>query len=364
MTLAVADLPAGTRVVRERYYRDPDFAASYERELSVGGGRVGRSRLGAVFNDLNVEVTPADAGRLFAALRAALRTRAFRRDLGAEIADAAGIEPRAVAVARPRTPRIGDGAVSVAIRLRAQRVPFQAALTFLRVDRILSTIAVVGAPGRRLFARDIDRLTHASVERVRGGLLPRVSGETVVGGTPTPGATLSITGASWTGDQLAFAYQWERCVEPGLGCSPLPGATGSTYTVVENDLASSLRVVVTARNRLGSAAAASRSTTLVTGPAGAPAVLSGRGPAVEGVVALGATLTAATGEWTGSPTSFAFQWRRCNPATNACVDVAGATGETYALSPADSGSFLRVLVVASNAAGSGGALSAPSAPAP
>jgi hypothetical protein len=88
------------------------------------------------------------------------------------------------------------------------------------------------------------------------------------------------------------------------------------------------------------------------------------GPVVEGVVGPGATLTATMGTWTGTPRSFAYQWRRCSPTTSACVDVAGATTETYTLTPADSGSLMRVLVVATNEVGSGGALSPPSAPAP
>jgi hypothetical protein len=153
-------------------------------------------------------------------------------------------------------------------------------------------------------------------------------------------------------------------VEPGTGCAAIPGATSATYTVVEGDLASSLRVMVSATNRLGSGKTTSTSTAFVAGPLGAPGIVFGRGPVVEGVVGPGATLTATTGSWTGEPTSFAFQWRRCSPQTSACVDVAGATAERYTLSAPDSGSFIRVLVVATNAVGSGGVLSPPSAPAP
>jgi hypothetical protein len=364
MTLAAHDLPAGTRVVRERYYRDPEFVASYEREFSLRGLRLGRSTLLYAFNGLNVETTTAEATRLFVTLRRLLRTKAFRSALAKEIAGGADIDARAVVVARPRTLRIGDGTVSVAIRLRAQGLAFQAAITYLRVDRILSTIAVVGAPGRRVFAADVDRVSRVSSERIRGGLVPVASAPPVVSGTPSPGQTLSTTPGTWTGDQVTFAYQWERCVEPGTGCAAIPEATSATYTVVEGDLASSLRVTVSGRNRLGSATSTSMPTAFAAGPPGAPVVVSGQGPVVEGVVGPGATLTATTGMWSGTPTSFVYQWRRCSPTTSACVDVAAATAETYTLTPADSGSLMRVLVVATNDVGPGGAFSPPSAPAP
>jgi hypothetical protein len=362
MALAASDFPGRARVRSERYYRDPDFVASYERELSLSGARVGRSSLVYVVNDLNVEPTSADAGRLFATLRGLLRRKTFRAALGREIARGADVEAGTVVVARPRNARIGDGAVSISIRLRAQGLPFQAAITFLRVDRVLSTISVVGFPARRVYNADVDRLSRRSVERIRGGLVPAVSAPPVVSGTPVPGRTLSATAGTWTGDQLAFSYQWERCVEPGTGCAPIPNATASTYTVVNGDLASSLRVIVSGRNRLGSATTTSMSTGFVVGPPGAPVVVLG--PSFDGVVGPGATFTATTGTWTENPTTFAYQWRRCSPTTSACIDIAGATEATYTLTPADSGSLIRLLVVATNAAGSGGALSPPSAPAP
>jgi hypothetical protein len=361
MTLAATDFGTGARVARERYYRDPEFVASYERELSLGGLRVGRSTLFYAVNGLNADTTPAEAGRLFAALRRLLRTKAFRSELAKEIADGADIDARAVIVARPRTARIGDGAVSIAIRLKAQGRAFQAAIAYLRVDRVLSTLALVGAPGKRVFAADVDRLARASAERIRGGLVPQVTAPPVVTGQPLPGATLTATTGTWSGDEVVFSYQWERCVEPGLECAAIPDATASTYEVVEGDLASSLRVTVTGRNRLGSITSTSTGTAFVTGPPGAPTVLTG--PIFDGAVAPGATFTADPGTWTGNPTSFSYRWRRCTPATG-CIDIPGATEPTYTLTAADSGATIRLHVVATNEVGPGGALSPPSTPAP
>ena len=75
-------------------------------------------------------------------------------------------------------------------------------------------------------------------------------------------------------------------------------------------------------------------------------------------------MTVDTGGWAGSPTSFAYQWRRCNGSGSACVDIVGATASTYTVVAADSRSTLRALVVATNASGPGGAISAPTAVVP
>jgi hypothetical protein len=359
MSLAVGDFPTGARVVRQRYYRDPDFVASYEREFSLGGTRVGRSSLVHAFTGLDVERAPANAQTTFAAAKALFASKRFRDAFAREIAREADLAAGSVTVGRPRAPRIGDGAIALPITLKAQGRFFQMAVTLLRVDRVLGSIVLIGLPGKKVFPADADRMARTGAERMRGGLVPAVSRGPAVTGATTPGQTLSAAEGLWTGDQLTFSYQWERCLEAESSCTPIPGATADTYTLTTGDLTSRLRVTVTGRNRLGSEAATSPSTVFVSGPAGSPVATTP--PAIGGA---GATLTITTGTWTGSPTSFAFQWRRCNATTGGCIDIAGATGETYTLTPADSGSVLRVLVVATNAAGPGGALSAASAPAP
>ena len=72
-------------------------------------------------------------------------------------------------------------------------------------------------------------------------------------------------------------------------------------------------------------------------------------------------LTASSGSWSGTaPISFAYQWRRCNSAGGACVDV-GANASSYVLTGADVGSTLRVRVTGSNVAGSSTAVSSATA---
>jgi glucose/arabinose dehydrogenase/PKD repeat protein len=74
-------------------------------------------------------------------------------------------------------------------------------------------------------------------------------------------------------------------------------------------------------------------------------------PTVSGFVGQGQTLTATNGSWNGSPTSFRYQWQRCDTGGNACQAIAGATSQSYVLAQPDAGQTVRVLVTATNGAG-------------
>ncbi|MBA2384511.1 MAG: hypothetical protein H0V68_07610 [Actinobacteria bacterium] len=84
-------------------------------------------------------------------------------------------------------------------------------------------------------------------------------------------------------------------------------------------------------------------------------------PTITGTPTVGQTLTAENGTWSNSPTSFAYQWLRCNAGGNACASVANGTQKTYTLVGADAGRTMRVRVTATNADGSASAQSAQTA---
>ena len=81
-------------------------------------------------------------------------------------------------------------------------------------------------------------------------------------------------------------------------------------------------------------------------------------PKISGLAEVGLTLTATRGTWTGGPTSFHFQWLRCDTTGAACAAIPGATGRSYTPTTADIGHTLRVRVTARNSSGSATATSA------
>jgi lysozyme len=188
--------------------------------------------------------------------------------------------------------------------------------------------------------------------------VPSVSTAPTVVGTPQVGAKLAGVPGTWSGGKpVTFTYQWQSCDAAGFTCAPIPGATLETYTPGAADVGHALVLSVSAESDAG-AAVASSPPTLAIAPAGAaasarPAVIAA--PTVSGTAEVGQTLTALAGTWTGSPTSFAYSWRRCDANGASCTPITGATTATYALTPGDIGTTLSLVVTAT---GKGGAQAA------
>jgi hypothetical protein len=78
-------------------------------------------------------------------------------------------------------------------------------------------------------------------------------------------------------------------------------------------------------------------------------------PQIRGDVAVGGSVLASAGSWSGStPLSYAYQWEDC---LTTCSTIAGATDARYVPTANDLGQRLQVIVTASNAAGSATAAS-------
>jgi hypothetical protein len=84
-------------------------------------------------------------------------------------------------------------------------------------------------------------------------------------------------------------------------------------------------------------------------------------PSISGSARDGSTLSASTGGWANTPTSYSYQWQQCDSSGGGCQPIAGATGTRYTVTSADIGQQLKVGVTATNSYGSGSATARPTA---
>ena len=171
------------------------------------------------------------------------------------------------------------------------------------------------------------------------------TGKPGITGTAREGETLT---ASRTGisdvdglDNAAFSYQW---VADG---SDIPGATGSTYTLVSADVGKAIRV------RAGFTDDAGNDETLTSAATDAVAAKPNNpatgAPTITGIVRVGETLTAATSGIRDddgiAKAVFAYQWVAGES------DISGATGSSYTLTPSEQGKTIKVRVAFTDDAG-------------
>ncbi|WP_316214306.1 hypothetical protein [Bradyrhizobium sp. SZCCHNR2032] len=167
-------------------------------------------------------------------------------------------------------------------------------------------------------------------------VLPAITGD---GGAA--GNMLSVSTGTWTGTApISFAYQWKK------GGAAISGATASTYMIQAGDAGGALTVDVTATNSQGNATATSATFTVGATPTNTAL------PAITGPSLVGGTLRASQGSWSGSPSTYAYQWK--SNGTN----IPGATTSSYVTQAGDVGNSITCTVTASNGWGSASATSA------
>lgn len=174
-----------------------------------------------------------------------------------------------------------------------------------------------------------------------------------ISGTAQAGQTLTASKGTWTPAPTGYGYQWSRCDSSGSSCAPVSGATGTTYAVAAGDAGSTLRVAVTgSASGVATATATSAATAVVTSP---PAPVSPPSntalPSISGTPQVGNALNGTPGSWSGSPTAYAYQWKRCDSTGGNCADISSATASSYTTVSGDAGSTLRVTVAATNSGG-------------
>ena len=174
---------------------------------------------------------------------------------------------------------------------------------------------------------------------------------------PVVGGAYSTDGGDW-GVGTSLTYQWLSCSTTAVkSCAKIRGATRASYTPKAADKGKRLRVTITGKNSVGSALWTSAVT-----PAVAQAPSLSTAPSVPSVGPLvGVPAVGTAGTAVGSPApSVTPQWYRCDSAGTTsvatvpvdCESIGGASTVSYIPTSDDLGKYLRLGVVATNAAGS------------
>ena len=179
-----------------------------------------------------------------------------------------------------------------------------------------------------------------------------------VGGSPSPGVTLTAGPGTWTGTApIGFSYRWRRCDAAGGDCTVTKVQT-QTYKVSAADATHTFRVVVTATNSVGTGISLSDPSAAVPAPMSPTSASS---PKISGTPRQGQKLRGDRGTWNHNPSSFDYTWLRCDKSGAHCADITRAHATSYTLNPADVGHTIRFRVQAKNAGGTTVVSSVPTA---
>lgn len=133
----------------------------------------------------------------------------------------------------------------------------------------------------------------AITETIAGA--PTLTGPPSLGGSAEIGQTLTATHGTWEGYPApSYTYQWMACTSGN--CSPIGGATDSTFVVTSAQEGDTIEVQVTATNSVGNASATSNATGSVPTPTPTPTTTT---PTTTTPATTTPTTTTAT---TASPT--------------------------------------------------------------
>ncbi len=177
-------------------------------------------------------------------------------------------------------------------------------------------------------------------------------------------AVLGRGGALYFRDRNSGSCISENSRQTSLTSLPAAWTSGPTWSTcpVSAYAAGTAGTPVTSTQGSGATTTTTTtSTTTTTTPVPAPTPVpptNALPPTISGTSADGQTLTASTGSWLNSPTSYTYQWQDCNTSGASCSAISGATSNTYTLAANDVGHTIRAAVTAANTGGSASATSA------
>ena len=189
----------------------------------------------------------------------------------------------------------------------------------------------------------------ATSGRPKASERPRITGAPYVGGRLE-----GSRGGDWCGEHpIQLHLRWKRCRRSG--CSPIVGATRSSYVPGRRDVGKTIVFSVTAMSPSGTTTVKSNGKRI-----GRARLAYSSPPTISGTSQAALVLTTSTGTWTGSqPVVYGYQWLRCDSTGSGCAAVEGEVASSYRLVAGDVGSTIRARVTATNTSGSKSATSAP-----
>ncbi|WP_259314604.1 hypothetical protein [Capillimicrobium parvum] len=190
----------------------------------------------------------------------------------------------------------------------------------------------------------------------------------VPAGTPRVGVKIGGRAGAWYAGPTGYRYQWLRCDAAGDNCVAAAAERTSTrdvnpYVPTALDAGGTLRLRVVAVNQFGDSAPATTAPTGVVAHTAPEMLVAPRVP--SGSPQVGVKVAGRSGSWTDLPTSYRYQWLRCDAAGDNCVAAAAERTSTrdfnnYVPTALDATRTLRLRVVAVNELGE----SAPATTAP
>ena len=177
---------------------------------------------------------------------------------------------------------------------------------------------------------------------------------------PATGPDAERAARWWTNQPTGYSYQWLRCDSQRRELRvDRQRDEQDLHAGIAADVGNTLEVEETASNLKGDSQPALSSATQPIKPA---VPVNTSGPTISGTAQQGQTLAEHHGDWTNTPTSYAYQWLRCDSNGVNCSPIDGAISDNYVLVHDDVGQTLEVQETASNAGGtSAPALSAATA---
>jgi hypothetical protein len=276
IALGPADLPGG-RVLKQRYFADPDLVAGYDREFRSGAS-IGHSRALSLGNELDVLENDADAHGLYVTVKSIFGSSGGRALLAKSIKDQFRKDVKAkgttkVTYGKIRALGVGNETFVQPITVTVVSViRFSFVISVTRQARILSWLTVIGQPGGKVATEDIARLQRVVAGRILTALEPTNTALPTITGTATQGQTLTGSDGTWTNTPPGFTRSWLRCDVAGANCVAIAGATATTYTVAATDVGATLRYSVTATSSSGSSSPAVSAQTPIVAPLPPPPV--------------------------------------------------------------------------------------------